>query len=84
MEEECMSKPGFKLKIKRPKSVKVRFTAPNGETQTKAFAGLTARVVLQAVDLLESIPYTTRANQAHLEQAKNKYKKLIRQRKKVA
>lgn len=44
MEEGCLSYKNLYVPIKRWKSIKVRFTMPNGDVTTKVFAGLTARV----------------------------------------
>lgn len=84
LEEGCLSKPGFFVKIKRPRTIKVRFTVPSGESLTKVFDGLSARVFQHELDHLDGIVYTSRANRVHMEQAKSKYKKLMRQRKRAA
>lgn len=76
LEEGCLSYPNFFVKVKRPKSVKVRFTTPDGETSTKTFTGMTARVFLHELDHLNGIAHTSRANRYHLEQAKKLNKKL--------
>ena len=76
LEEGCLSYPNFFVKIKRPKSIKVRFTTPDGETSTKTFTGMTARVFLHELDHLDGIAHTSRANRYHLEQAKKLFKKL--------
>ena len=76
LEEGCLSYPNLFVKIKRPKSIKVRFTTPDGETSTKIFTGMTARVFLHELDHLDGIAHTSRANRYHLEQAQKLYKKL--------
>ena len=76
LEEGCLSYPNLFVKIKRPKSIKVRFTTPDGETSTKTFTGMTARVFLHELDHLDGIAHTSRANRYHLEQAKKLFKKL--------
>ena len=78
LEEGCLSYPNLFVKIKRPKSIKVRFTTPDGETSTKTFTGMTARVFLHEYDHLEGIAHTSRANRYHLEQAKKLVKKINR------
>lgn len=42
LEEGCLSYPNLFVKIKRPKFIKVRFTHPDGTTETKKFDGITA------------------------------------------
>ena len=76
LEEGCLSYPNLFVKVKRPKSIKVRFTTPDGETSTKTFTGMTARVFLHELDHLDGVQHTSRANRYHLEQAKKLVKKL--------
>lgn len=76
LEEGCLSYPNLFVKVKRPKSIKVRFTTPDGETSTKMFTGMTARVFLHELDHLDGIAHTSRANRYHLEQARKLSKKL--------
>jgi peptide deformylase len=76
LEEGCLSYPNLFVKIKRPKSIKVRFTTPDGETSTKTFTGMTARVFLHELDHLDGIAHTSRANRYHLDQAKKLVKKM--------
>jgi len=78
LEEGCLSYPNLFVKVKRPKSIKVRFTTPDGETSTKTFTGMTARVFLHELDHLDGIAHTSRANSYHLEQAKKLVKKIGR------
>lgn len=78
LEEGCLSFPEFILKVKRPKKIKVRYTEPNGNVETKVFDGMTARVFQHELDHLDGIVYTSRANNIHLEQARKAKKKLQR------
>jgi peptide deformylase len=80
LEEGCLSYANLFVKIKRPKSIKVRFTTPDGETATKTFTGMTARVFLHELDHLDGIAHTSRANTYHLEQARKLVKKLKNRR----
>ncbi|MGW8180727.1 MAG: peptide deformylase, partial [bacterium] len=36
-EEGCLSIPNLRVKVKRPFSVMIRFTLPNGQTDTREF-----------------------------------------------
>ena len=76
LEEGCLSYPNLWVKVKRPKKIKVRFTHPNGETETKVFDGMSARVFQHEFDHLEGIVHTKRANRYHLDQAKKLQAKL--------
>lgn len=81
LEEGCLSFPLLFVKVKRSKTIKVRYTEPNGNIVTKVFDGLTARVFQHELDHLNGIVYTSRANSLHLEQAKKKLKQIKRKNK---
>lgn len=76
LEEGCLSFPDLYVKIKRPRTIKVRYTEPNGNIVTKVFDGMTARVFQHELDHLDGIVHTQRANRFHLEQARKKAKKM--------
>ena len=78
LEEGCLTFPDLFLKIKRPLSIKVRFQYPNGETVTETYTGLTARVFQHELDHLNGVLFTERANKIHLEQARNKARRIKR------
>jgi peptide deformylase len=75
MEEGCLSYPDLFVKVKRPRRIKVRYTEPNGQTVTRVFDGITARVFQHELDHLNGVNYQQRANKLHLEQARKKKKK---------
>jgi len=72
LEEGCLTFPGLIVKVKRPKMIRARYTEPNGQTVTKKFIGMTARVFQHELDHLNGILFTQRANSYHLEKAKKK------------
>ena len=76
LEEGCLSYPNLWVKVKRPKKIKVRFTHPDGQTETRVFDGMSARVFQHEFDHLEGIVHTKRANAYHLEQARKLQAKL--------
>lgn len=79
LDEACLSFPGVVTKVKRPKHIRVRFTTPNGQTTTKTFTGMTARVFQHELDHLDGIVFYDRANRYHRERAlKNRHKKVIK------
>ena len=82
LEEGCLTYPGLFVKVKRWKSIKVRFTMPNGEVVNKTFAGMTARIFQHELDHLNGeIPLgkTSRITlQTALEKARKKYRKNYR------
>jgi peptide deformylase len=78
LEEGCLSYPNLWVKIKRPKKIKVRFTNPDGQTETRVFDGMSARVFQHELDHLDGVLHIKRANNFHLEQARKLAKKLNR------
>ena len=81
-EENSLTSPGLFVKVKRHDWVRVRYTTHEGVTDTIKVGGLTARLFQQAVDHLDGILYTHRANRYHLEQARKNKVKLDKLRKK--
>lgn len=77
LEEGCLTFPGLIVKVKRPKMIRARYTEPNGQTVTKKFIGMTARVFQHELDHLNGILFTQRANSYHLEKAKKKKVKVL-------
>jgi len=76
LEEGCLSYPNLVVKIKRPQHVRVRFQTPNGETLTKQFTGMTARVFQHEYDHLMGVRFYDLANKYHRDQAFRKYHKI--------
>lgn len=79
LDEGCLTYPNLFLKIKRPKSIKVRFQDAFGNTHTEKYTGMTARGFLHEMDHLDGILYTKRASIPHLGRAWNQKKQLDRQ-----
>lgn len=75
MPEGCLSFPGLVVKIKRPKTIRVRFTMPNGVTETKQFDGLTARVIQHEMDHMNGKLFYEKATLFHLEQGRRQAKR---------
>lgn len=74
LEEGCLSYPGLLIKVKRPRDVKVRFQGPDGDTYTKTFTGMSARVFQHELDHLDGVTMLERANRHHRESALKKWK----------
>lgn len=81
LEEGCLTFPDLVLKIKRPDAIRVRYTLPNGEVETKKFQGMTARIFQHELDHLDGILFTERATRFHLEQGRNQLKRHRRNKK---
>jgi peptide deformylase len=75
LDEGCLTFPNFYVKIKRPETIKVRYTEPNGEIQTRSFTGMSSRVFQHELDHLNGILFLERATKYHKEQAFNQKKK---------
>ena len=75
LEEGCLSYPGLLVKVKRAQHVRVRFQAPNGETMTKQFTGLTARIFQHELEHLDGHKFFDLANKYHRDQAFRNWKK---------
>lgn len=54
-EEGCLSLPGIKIEVERPKSVKVKFWEPSGKENILLYDGWTARVFQHEFDHLLGI-----------------------------
>lgn len=62
LEEGCLSFPGLVVEIRRPRDIRLRFTLPNGETNTQTYTGMTARVIQHELDHLDGVLFYNRAN----------------------
>lgn len=70
--------PGMKIKIKRPTVVRVRFEDMMGTTHTERFEHMTARYIIQAIEVLNgSVEYYNQASAYHKELGLKKYRKRI-------
>lgn len=74
--EGCLSSPNLFLNIKRPSEIRVRYTEPNGEVVTRKFAGISSHMIQNAIDRLDGIDFSMRANRYHLERGKKNQKTL--------
>ena len=76
--EGCLSYPGLYLKIERPKTIQVEFTAENGEIKQMELDGLTARCFLHELDHMNGIVYTQRAKPLALQSGLKKRDKIMK------
>jgi peptide deformylase len=53
LEETSLSFPGLIVEVNRPKSLRMRFTGPDGEVRTVQYTGMTARIVQHQMDHLD-------------------------------
>lgn len=75
--EGCLSFPGIFLKVSRPRKIRIRFTMPNGETDTFVYDGMTARIILHEYDHLEGITFDQHVSNLKWDIAKRKAKKRV-------
>lgn len=75
LEEGCLSYPGLVVKVKRPQHIRVRFSTPNGETMTKQFTGMSARVFQHECEHLDGVRFYDNANKYHRDKAMKEWKK---------
>ncbi len=76
--EGCLSYRGVAVPVKRPAHIRVRFTAPNGNTMTRKFTGMTARIFQHEYDHLQGVNFLRRMHPAHKEKALRQLKKYTR------
>ena len=76
LEEGCLTYPGLAIKIKRPRTIKIRYSDATGETRTDKFTGMTARIIQHELDHGEGITMFDRATTLHKEKAKKEWKKI--------
>jgi peptide deformylase len=69
IEEGCLSFPGVFIKIKRPKSIRLRWENKFGEKEASRFTGLTARVIQHECDHIDGIDFVKRATLYHRRKA---------------
>ncbi len=74
LDEGCLSYPNLIVKIKRPENIRVRFSTPNGDTITRQFTGMTARVFQHEYDHLSGVRFYDKANRYHRERAMRKWR----------
>lgn len=81
-EEGCLSYPGLYLRIKRPRTIRVRYTNHEGITNTINFDGFTSRVFQHEYDHMDGVTFQSHVNWRALERAQNQKRKLNKLRQK--
>ena len=79
--EGCLSYPGLFIKIKRPKSLHVRYTTATGKEIDTVLGEFTARVFGHEFDHCQGIDFRDRASNLHLRQGMSKRKYWLRKMK---
>jgi len=84
MEEGCLTYPLLFVKIKRSSTIRVRYQDVDGETITRVFNGVSARIFQHEYDHLQGIHFTDKALRIHLNRAKKQKDIVNRKRRKVS
>ena len=79
--EGCLSYPGLFIKIKRPRSLHVKYTTATGEEIDTVLGEFTARVFGHEFDHCEGIDFRDRATNLHKQQGMKKRKYWLRKMK---
>lgn len=74
-EEACLSLPGIVAKVKRPESIKIRYTEPNGNRLTSTYTGMTARVMQHELDHLNGVLFVDHLSKLAYDMAIKKAEK---------
>lgn len=74
LDEGCLTYPALYVKIKRPKSIRIRFTNIKGQTETQKYTGMTARIIQHEMDHLDGKLFFNRASRYHRDSAFRKHK----------
>ena len=82
--EGCLSYPGLFIKIKRPKSLHVKYTTATGQEIDTVLGEFTARVFGHEYDHCQGIDFRDRASNLHLRQGMSKRKYWIRKMKQAS
>jgi peptide deformylase len=72
LEEGCLSFPGTFVKVKRPESIRVRYTTYNGVTDTIKFNGLSARIFQHELDHLNGFTFRDRVSRLVWDKSQKK------------
>jgi peptide deformylase len=64
MEEGCLSVPGVRRQIRRPESVRLRWTDLDGSPKEGEFKGLLARIIQHECDHLDGVLFFERMSEA--------------------
>ena len=72
LEEGCITYSKLIIPMKRNKNIKVRFQTPNGDTLTKTFTDLTARVVQHEITHLDGKVFWEGISRIQFERARKK------------
>jgi peptide deformylase len=78
LEEACLSFPGLVVKVKRPLSVKIRYTEPNGNVVTAQWDGMTARISQHEISHLNGRTMMDDASFMERDRAKKRWKMIKR------
>lgn len=72
VQEGCLSFPGLRINVKRPRTITVRYQDRDGEVHTEELTDLASRCFQHELDHLDGICFTDRVSKLSLDMAKKK------------
>lgn len=79
LQEGCLTFPDLWIKIRRPKTIHIKYQDYKGKYHEAHYSGLTARIFQHEYDHLNGMLFTDRAGKLALNISKNKFKKSKKQ-----
>lgn len=83
LEESDAARRGLICMVKRPESCRVRFQDYNGDWNVQQYRGMTARMIMRAIDTINGIEFYSRATRYHRGLALKNFNLLQREMKKM-
>ena len=75
LEEGCLSWPGIYVKVPRSKTIRIRFQGPDGQTYTRTFKDMTAKIIQHEIEHLDGKFFFSNVSKLRLSMALKKAKK---------
>lgn len=72
LDEGCLTFPNVFFKVRRPKSIRIRYQRPNGEIVTETYVGMTARIMQHELDHLNGVLFIDHISKLKLDIALKK------------
>lgn len=69
LDEACLSFPGIIMKVRRARAIRARFATPDGNTITRKFEGMTARVFQHELQHLDGEFFFAKSSRPKIEAA---------------
>lgn len=73
--EGCLSYPGYFVKVKRPKQIRVRYQNLEGKIESHTYIGMTCRIFMHEFSHLQGLTIKDQATRFHKNQALKRSRK---------